>query len=390
MALDGCLSKTPITAKTRAAIIRYLWNREETTLIQPDGFDWDAYFSYYTQQCIQALHHRGRYISARTHKDIIDIARDLEESRNKDDIKQLLRSKLTTPKSADEEEVLLEGSINLATRLLVMMDFGDLPLGFCGRPQLGWHDGSLCLKDVVHGYFNQPQALGHENIKLDKIFTARNLGRIAGIEIVWTDNLADHLRVVGDDDTKVRIFHHASFLKWQQSSIFPDGLIEEALNTLALLFPQSDPKTQKWFESLLNTLPDFVQLDRKLIKCGQLRAEKRQFEGFKFWHDRLVILKQVFDQSRPATLSQWWHDRRNVVQWYTFWVAISVLFLTIFFGLVQSIEGALQVYKSYHPTTGPVVVVVRPPAGTYNYSNRPIPKSQPRIVTPLPSRKLEH
>jgi hypothetical protein len=27
-----------------------------------------------------------------------------------------------------------------------------------------------------------------------------------------------------------------------------------------------------------------------------------------------------------------------------------VLCLTIFFGVVQSVEGALQVYKAYHPT----------------------------------------
>jgi hypothetical protein len=29
---------------------------------------------------------------------------------------------------------------------------------------------------------------------------------------------------------------------------------------------------------------------------------------------------------------------------------VVVLVLTIFFGLVQSTEGALQVYKAYHPT----------------------------------------
>jgi hypothetical protein len=32
------------------------------------------------------------------------------------------------------------------------------------------------------------------------------------------------------------------------------------------------------------------------------------------------------------------------VQWYTFWVAALVLGLTIVFGLIQCVEGALQVY----------------------------------------------
>jgi hypothetical protein len=68
---------------------------------------------------------------------------------------------------------------------------------------------------------------------------------------------------------------------------------------------------------------------------------------FIYWHDRLVVLKQVFDEATPRTLLQWWYDRRNGVQWYTFWVAIVVLALTLFFGLVQSVEGALQVYGTF-------------------------------------------
>jgi hypothetical protein len=80
-----------------------------------------------------------------------------------------------------------------------------------------------------------------------------------------------------------------------------------------------------------------------------LDAKSRQIEQFRFWRDRLVILKEAFDDATPRTLSQWWYDRRNGVQWYTFWVAVLVLVLTILFGLVQCIEGGLQVYKAYHP-----------------------------------------
>jgi hypothetical protein len=87
----------------------------------------------------------------------------------------------------------------------------------------------------------------------------------------------------------------------------------------------------------------------QLVKIGNLNAERRQIENFRYWQDRLVILKEVYDEVRPNTLSQWWYDRRNGVQWYTFWVALWVLTLTIIFGLVQCIEGALQVYKAFHP-----------------------------------------
>jgi len=154
---------------------------------------------------------------------------------------------------------------------------------------------------------------------------------------------------MAEDDKIVAIFHHASFLqtlKRQKNALYPPGLIDETLRTLALLFPKDDRATKKYVLSLPSTPP----IDQHLAKIGQLHLDDRQIETYQFWHDRLVILKQAFDESRPEVLSQWWHDSRNGYQWYTFWVAVFVLFLTVFFGLVQSIEGAMQVYKAYHPT----------------------------------------
>lgn len=81
-----------------------------------------------------------------------------------------------------------------------------------------------------------------------------------------------------------------------------------------------------------------------VLKCGTV---VRHIDKYRFWRDRLVQLKEAFDDTRPRTVTQWWNDRRDGVQWWTFWAVIS---LTIFFGLVQSIEGAIQVYKAYNPS----------------------------------------
>jgi hypothetical protein len=59
-------------------------------------------------------------------------------------------------------------------------------------------------------------------------------------------------------------------------------------------------------------------------------------------------LELSFVVLRLAGLNRCWFDRRNDVRSYTFWVAIGLLFLTAFVGMLQSIEGALQVYKAYH------------------------------------------
>lgn len=140
-----------------------------------------------------------------------------------------------------------------------------------------------------------------------------------------------------------------NLFQWQfadfSSPLLPAGLVAETIRTIALLFPETDKRTEKWFR----TLSSSRRLDSKAIKCGRLRAEDRHIENFEFWYDRLAILKQVFDEAEPSTIRQWWCDRRKRVQWYTFWVAALVLALTVFFGLIQSVEGALQVYKAFNP-----------------------------------------
>jgi len=141
---------------------------------------------------------------------------------------------------------------------------------------------------------------------------------------------------------------------------FPAGLVDETLRTLALLFPEAQfgrrqPRRRRspgsrWFRQKRLRESSERVLDARLAHCGNLQMEERQIEHFTYWRDRLVVLKQAYDDATPRTISQWWYDRRNGVQWYTFWVAITVLFLTTFLGLVQCVESALQVYKAYMPS----------------------------------------
>ncbi|TVY85451.1 hypothetical protein LSUE1_G000134 [Lachnellula suecica] len=256
----------------------------------------------------------------------------------------------------DEAEEILSDSINLATRLLLMMPTdGSVSsrryVTVSGETKLSLRDGTV--KDTLNEEM-KAQIFLEERVKLEKIFNARNLQRIGGIKIRWTTNFADHLRM-REDDTAVEVFHYASFLQFHQnsnSSIIPAALVEETLRTLALLFPEHDKAVKVWFERQQKQLQTArrMPLDALARECGQLKAEERQIDRFVYWHDRLVILKQVFDEAEPRNIAQWWNDRRKRVQWYTFWVAAVVLALTVFFGLVQSIEGALQVYLAYsHP-----------------------------------------
>ena len=129
----------------------------------------------------------------------------LKEPQTRD----VIRNCIPAPNPLNETEKC-DGSINLAARLLLMIEFGNLSYAFSGGKQLVWNHGTL--KEFVQEYFCASPTLGHDRIKLEKMFNARNLGRVAGIEIKWTNNLADHLRMM-EDDKRVAIFHHASFLE---------------------------------------------------------------------------------------------------------------------------------------------------------------------------------
>ncbi|KAI0192599.1 hypothetical protein EV127DRAFT_425898 [Xylaria flabelliformis] len=106
----------------------------------------------------------------------------------------------------------------------------------------------------------------------------------------------DHLRLA-NDDTKVCVFHHTSFLDvaWlsphsmsrvqtgdSSQSLLPVALVSETLHTLALLFPSSDCETRKW----ISRMP---LADSRVARFRNLKPDLRQIE--KFQRDRLVMSK---------------------------------------------------------------------------------------------------
>ena len=119
-------------------------------------------------------------------------------------------------------------------------------------------------------------------------------------------------------------------------------MIEETICTLRLLIPSADKISKTWFHKIQKE----NGLDPKAGSYGSLNAEERQIEHFKYWRDRLTVLKQTFDESEPKTISLWWYDDRKKVQWYTFWIAALILLLTIVFGLMQSVAGVVQAWAA--------------------------------------------
>lgn len=210
--LNTSLHTELISAVTRCQFINDLCGLsiDPQTLITYN-LDLDSYFVYYSAQCRSALLDRGQHIAARTHRDITDIASYIRDGQQREDVKQKIKSKLLTCSSPHDDRIA-ENTIDLAASLLLMMQFRDLPFGISRWRPLKWTHGSL--QEFLKSQWDY-QPMLKETVKLESIFNAPNLTRIAGIRIEWTDNLNDHLKMIGDDTT-VMIFHHASFLEMQR------------------------------------------------------------------------------------------------------------------------------------------------------------------------------
>ncbi|KAI1122257.1 hypothetical protein F5Y10DRAFT_254496 [Nemania abortiva] len=308
-----------------------------------------AYAEYFRQQwSLVVADADGRHVVIWKVEDVFQIVERLVNGDHRDSI--ILQLKQKNPSAA---ESACESSIDLAVRLLLMLKVGTVRHQTTPRHCLKWENGSL--QGFIRERFNKSPVLDCHHVRLPKSFNAWSIATIGGLKIEFTDNLADHLRLV-EDDTIILIFHHASFLECQVNTLYPSDLIDETIRTLAILFPQSDfsssaraKQKRDWLQKLcLDASPCLI--DPRVALCGNLRAEDRQIERFTFWRDRLIILKQVYDDAKPRTMQQWWYDRRNGERWFTFWVAVLVLVITITLGLIQCIESALQVYKAYYPT----------------------------------------
>lgn len=214
MSSPGASLLDALHPSTKEYITTKFWDHSSTAreLHSSKNDTFEAYWKFHHRECERALDDGGRHILARTHQDVLDVVAALKQGKLRKDIQQDLRTKLT--KIHNNENQLIDRCIDLSASLWLMMDFGNIQYGFSGRRQLQWKEDSLV--SCVASSFNSIPLLGSKGVKLQRLFNARNLDQVAGVEILPTSNLLDHLRLT-DDDTKLYVFYHATFLKYQLS-----------------------------------------------------------------------------------------------------------------------------------------------------------------------------
>lgn len=201
---------------------------------------------------------------------------------------------------------------------------------------------STDISTAIEAYF-ESQRLSQTTRNLAKIshlMTAAYLCRTHRLGIRWTDNLADHLSI----NWKARvisIYQHKIFLRNQlrltARPVIPQAVLEEALDTLNLLFPYGDEATKAF---LLRQGRPFYGLGY----CGRERL--LDLSKYHYWRDRVSDLVEVM-REEPIGLQQLSlaKDGRNFLQFATFWMAFFVAVLTItsiVFGVVQVVYAIKQ------------------------------------------------
>lgn len=341
-------------------------------------------------------------------EDVRDILQMIKTGLHRDELVDTLEQRTL---SASWSPRFVQERVDRVASLLVMTEIGNIGQ-FSRRPRVSWRSGTL--QQLINSHFTRERALTDSSIRLEQIFTAKSLAKIAGLRIFWTANLSDHL-LLDREQRRVYVFHHATYLECQRQryeqapfapekfeahelqladtdlllssleSLLPYGLADETLTTLALLFPcSSRSAVPSW---LRNCVASDAEHDKFLhaIRTSPLEPHERDIRHFYYWHDRIVVLKQAFDEA-PGTHSpaQLWHDRSDTRQWYTLW---SVLFFGLFsfcLGVVQVVLAGVQLQFSTQLLTVPDDRPSFPELSRYALQISTITEPPPKATTPAP------
>lgn len=144
-------------------------------------------------------------------------------------------------------------------------------------------------------------------------------------------------------------------------------LAEETLKTLGLLIPVEDLDTASWFDeqrdggggfewpeyrrtlhiidetSWHNTIDSSANTTEPSDQMWvpTIMPVSRQVDSFRIWQARLLALEDTYNRASPQTILGFWRNRRNLREWWTFWIALLGLVLVLIGFLVAT--GSLAV-----------------------------------------------
>lgn len=325
----------PLQEQEKEHILTHIWERSPADAAN-EAKKFHYYFKRYDDVC---LRQQPAFFQDLDHETIADLAKTILLESKDSCAKRLARlCRRHSPSQAD-----LDHGLGFVTDLF-----------FCLGPSAvgpDWKPSEL-LSDHLSAVF--PRAILDEHFRLPRSFNICTIATITDINISWTGHLDSHLEL-SPNNGDIRVFHCVSILSLFRDSaaaqkLFSPGLIEETIKSLCLMCPGEDLQVSRWLEQERPECRDKPELDSSLCSLHtsryRLGIAGRRVELFDFWSDRIIMIKEVFDEREPRRFIHFWRDYRRPTQWWAFWIALTAFVLS----LVACIEGAMQVYKAYHPT----------------------------------------
>jgi hypothetical protein len=130
----------------------------------------------------------------------------------------------------------------------------------------------------------------------------------------------------------------------------PVEVLQEALRSLDYLPP---PPGEKPTRELLK------RYRRGFNKIVRQPGPKSRLKDFLYYLNRLVEIGQEF-LNPPRDLRTVWSDNRNPIQFWTFWLGLTIAFMTFAFGTIASVVAALQYNVARYPPSKISSNITRP------------------------------
>lgn len=310
-----------------------------------DGAAHEAFYDYFINEVDQIRHHREKLATEKL-QETISIVQLAKRSHDKplSDLVQELQVGQVFDNANDRA---IQRSLELSIRLWLTINIHSSTLEVGPNVLLElpitW-ERAMSLNDLIGSRWGQTSI--RQKVKsraqVEDMFTAAYLVNVCGISLQWTNYLSDHLAI--DSRRKVlTVYKHKVYLSHrleesQEPIPIPKSVLEEALDTLILLFPFGDEKTRQLLAR---------QGELGFYRLGNCKRRRElNMQRYHHWKEELEILVDIYNRP-PQSWKQLATDRRNLTEWAAFWVTVMVAILTLV-SIPCSIIQATYSVKAYH------------------------------------------
>ena len=147
---------------TKCALINAIWGSQYSTqAFHNDPLLASSYLRYYSEQCRNALHSESCTILVSTHADVVGIIHQIQEpGSTRQTTERFLQAKCKDATRVKDVKKVVGALVDLAARLLLMLDVGERPNEVAWTKPLHWERGPVQL--LLNDRFIQPAVFGRQ------------------------------------------------------------------------------------------------------------------------------------------------------------------------------------------------------------------------------------